>query len=151
MSNTFDCQGYTYKYDDIRKAMNGENYPMSLPDKKEKQVVIKAVNMGIDSHLEACNIPDRGDSFVLGERSIQATEDTNFWDKGDKLILATTLECEVSPESLPVLLRRLSEDMEYTGEDGDDYDVGSSLASSILYTLGFSEGEYVGREALGLD
>jgi hypothetical protein len=42
--------------------------------------------------------------------------------------------------------------MEYTGEDGDDADVGNSLAESILMTLGFDDmGKFVGREAMGLE
>jgi hypothetical protein len=42
--------------------------------------------------------------------------------------------------------------MEYTGEDGDDADIGHSLAEGILMTLGFDDcGKFVGREALGLE
>ena len=88
------------------------------------------MNQGIDAHLEACFCPDRGDRFDGGRR------------KAGKLILCRTLECLVSPESLPVLLRRLS--------DSDD-ESGNRLASDILMVLGINEyGEYVGRKALGL-
>ncbi len=140
------------EYDAIIAACNGEPYTMSLTDRREIEVVIKAVNIGIDSRLQACYCPDRGDDYGQGERSITATSDAKRWKKGDKLVLARTLECSISPESLCVLLRRLFEDMESTGKDGDDADVGMSLASSIMMTLGFNDcGKFVGREALGLD
>lgn len=133
-------------YAAVRKAMNGEHYSMSLTG-REAEVVIKVVNIGIDSRLQACNCPDRGDSYEGGERSFIATEDGPRWKKGDKVVHTSTLECSVSPESLPVLLRRLTEDTEYTGEDNDDNDVGSSLANAILYSLGFSEdGKFIGRD-----
>ena len=65
-----------------------------------------------------------------------------------KLILCQTLDCCVSPESLPVLLRRL---YELDTDDEHVADAAMSLASDILLTLGFDEyGQFVGREALGL-
>jgi hypothetical protein len=71
----------------------------------ESPAVIDAVNQGIDSRLEACFVPDRGDSYNrVGRR----------------------LECEVSKESLPVLIRRL---LEADGEEG------LMLASAICETL----------------
>jgi len=91
---------------------------------------IDAVNKGIDGHLEACFCPNRGDRYDGGKR------------KAGKLVLCRTLECSVSIESLPVLLRRLS--------DFDD-EAGPRLASDIFTVLGFNEcGKFVGREALGL-
>ena len=117
-------------HETIRKAMNGEPFTMSLTDADEIKAVITAVNQGIDSYLEACFCPDRGDQYDGGRR------------KAGKLILCRTLECSVSPESLPVLLRRLS--------DSDD-EAGNRLASDILMVLGINEyGEFVGREAMGL-
>jgi len=118
-------------YDDIIKACGGENYPMSLTGDGEKQAVIDAVNQGIDSRLQACFIKGR-DSYVESSRKTSTG-----------LIITTTLECDISPESLPVLLRRLFESCDEEGE---------SLASDILTTLGFDDyGKFVGREALGLD
>ena len=74
--------------------------------------------------------PDRGDRYDGGKR------------KAGKLVLCHTLECSVSPESLPVLLRRLCE-----LEDS----AGMMLAADILMVLGFNDyGKFVGREALGL-
>jgi hypothetical protein len=68
---------------------------------------------------------------------LEAITDSKF-DNGD---------CEVAPHDLCILLRRLAE-LEWSE---DDWDVATSLQSSILMTLGFNDsGKYVGREALGL-
>ena len=80
-------------------------------------------------------LSESGDRYEFGERKV------------GKLVLCRTLECTVSPESLPVLLRRLFE------MQGDDnvVDAATSLASDILDDLGIDEyGQCVGREALGL-
>ena len=125
----------TVSYKAVRRAMDGEHYTMSLTDTTEIKAIIAAVNQGIDSHLEACYCPGRGDRFEGGKRT------------AGKLVLCRTLECQVSPESLPVLLRRL-----YELETTDDVaDAAMSLGDAILLTLGFDEcGQFVGREALGL-
>ena len=94
------------------------------------QVVIDAVNIGIDAHLTACYCPERGDEYEFGDRSITASSNTAYWKAGDKLRLATTLECRVSADSLPVLLRRL-------GEDGRG--AAFSLRSAVLSTLDIEE------------
>ena len=123
----------TYKA--VLSTMDGEIYTMSLTDTAEIKAVVKAVNMGIDSHLEACYCPGRGDRYESRRRM------------AGKLVLCHTLECCVSPESLPVLLRRLFE----LDTCEDIMDAAMSLADAILLTLGFDEcGEFVGREALGL-
>ena len=123
----------TYKA--VRKAMNGEAYTMSLTDTNEIRAVVEAVNQGIDGHLEACFCPDRGDRYEGGER------------KAGKLILCRSLDCVVSAESLPVLLRRLC-DLDTTDEVAD---AGMMLAGDILMTLDFDEcGQFVGREAVEL-
>jgi len=119
----------------VRKAMDGETYTMSLTGTDEIRAVVDAVNVGIDSHLEACFCRERGDSYEGGKRT------------AGKYVLCRTLECAVSVESLPVLLRRLFE------LDADERvaDAGMTLAGDILMTLGFDEyGRFVGREALGL-
>ena len=121
-------------YDTVRQAMAGEPFTMSLTDTDEIKAIIAAVNEGIDSHLEACYCPDRGDRYEGGKR------------RAGKLVLCQTLECVVSVESLPTLLRRLCE------SDLGDADVeaeGNRLAADILMVLGVNEyGEFVGREAL---
>jgi hypothetical protein len=109
------CVSITYEA--IRSAMNELPFVMDL-SRTDAETVQRAVNQGIDSCLEACFVPDRGDSFDY---------------VGGKLC------CYVSVESLPVLLRRLCEDFE------DDN--ASCLADSILTVLGFNEyGQFVGRE-----
>ena len=125
----------TVDYETIRQAMNGEPFTMSLTDEDEIQAVIEAVNEGIDAHLEACYCPDRGDRYEGGNR------------KAGKLVLCRTLECSISPESLPVLVRRLCESE--LGGDADVQAEGNRLASDILMVLGINEyGELVGREML---
>lgn len=98
--------------DVIRQAMVDEgmtHFSMSLTG-NDIEAGRKAVNVGIDAHLEACFCPERGDSYQHEERSITATSDTEHWETGDELVLAGTLECNVSAASLPVLLRRLTEE-----------------------------------------
>ncbi len=125
----------TVDYETIRQAMNGEPFTMSLTDEDEIQAVIEAVNEGIDAHLEACYCPDRGDRYEGGNR------------RAGKLVLCRTLECSISPESLPVLLRRLCESE--LGGDAEVQAEGNRLASDILMVLGINEyGELVGREML---
>ena len=125
-----DTGSGTVTYETVRTAMAGEPFTMSLTDPDEIRAVITAVNQGIDGYLEACYCPDRNDKYDGGSR------------KAGKLVLCRTLECSISPDSLPVLLRRLF--------DSDDED-GNRLASDILMVLGINEyGELVGRQALGL-
>ena len=78
---------HTVTYDEVRRAM--QNRPVRLTlSRSDSETVQKAVNQGIDSHLEACFVPDRGDRYD--------------WVNG-------RLACDISPASLPVLLRRLCE------------------------------------------
>lgn len=122
--------GYTIAYQEVRKAMNGERYTMKLAA-SDAAHVIRAVNQGIDSHLEACFVPARGDMY--------------FYEKGK-------LYCAVSEESFPVLLRRLYELDASDSSDEYDDDSAGCLADTMLAVLGFDEyGKYVGREALGMD
>jgi len=74
--------------------------------KDDAEAIKAAVNQGIDSHLEACFIPDRGDSYSLAANG--------------------RMICLVSPASLPVLVRRL---LEAESEESEN------LASSICVTL----------------
>jgi hypothetical protein len=78
----------------------------------DAKAIIEAVNQGIDAHLEACFVPDRGDIYDVHGRRVL---------------------CRVSPESLPVLLRRLTE--------SSDYDHAGSTASAILMSLGWRESD----------
>ena len=103
------------KYAAIRKAMEkeckGGKYHMRLV-KSDGQAVERAVNQGIDSHLEAAFIPERGDKFE--------------WKNG-------FLACEITQEGMCTLLRRLFE----AGCKEDD--VAFDLAMDILGTLGWDE------------
>ena len=132
--NSFSTGSGTVTYQTIRKAMDRATFTMSLVEEDEIRAVVLAVNQGIDSHLEACFCPDRGDSYEGGKRL------------AGKLVMCRTLECTVSEESLPVLLRRLCEsDL----GDSETESAGTRLARDILYVLGINEyGECVGREAL---
>jgi hypothetical protein len=117
-------------YEQVRVAMTDDPFTMSLTDPDEIRAVILSVNVGIDSRLEVCFCPNRGDRYEGGKR------------KAGKLVLCHSLDCSVSPESLPVLLRRLFE---------SDDEAGNRLANDILMVLGFDySGKFVGREALGL-
>ena len=111
----------------IRHAMHGEPYPMELVA-EDADACIKAVNQGIDARLQACNTKGR-DSYEVVTRPGPLKQ--------------RVLACRVSPDSLPVLLRRLYEQADEASEQ---------LADDILLTLGFdNRGQLVGREALGLD
>ena len=122
-------------YAAVRKALRKEKLKflkMSLVG-KDKDIVVDAVNQGIDAHLEVCSMAERGDKYEHGERKI-----------GDKIV-QVTLECQVSAESLPVLLRRLLE------PEFKSPDEGERLAEDMLTTIGFDEmGKYVGTKELGV-
>ena len=70
--------------------------PCALTDTDEIKAVIAAVNEGIDSHLEACYCPDRGDRYEGGKR------------KAGKLVLCVehpwSCRRSVRSRSLPRLL-----------------------------------------------
>ena len=99
----------------VREQCPNGMYYMSLTG-EAAQCVFDAVNQGIDSHLEACFCPDRGDKY--------------HWDtrKAGKLVICRCLVCSVSPDSLPVLLRRLNE---------ADPEESVRLAADIMGTLEF--------------
>jgi hypothetical protein len=98
----------------IGKAAPKAGYNMSLVA-EDRQKVIAAVNQDIDAYLEACFVPDRGDSFRF------------HTPKGIRgKISGPRLECKVSPKSLPVLVCRLME---------SDDERAESLASDICQTL----------------
>ncbi|SRR5258707_12811954 len=99
---------------DIAQAAPKRSYSMSLVG-EERQTVISAVNQGIDSHLEACFVPTRGDRYEFRTPSGIAGR-----------VCGTRLECNVSTESLPVLVRRLME----SGNEAAE-----ALASDICQTL----------------
>jgi hypothetical protein len=117
------------KASEIEKAVDeqcGGFYPMQLVG-EGVPAVIRCVNVGIDSHLEACYIEDV-DSYEWVPRMV-----------GER-VLCTKLHCRVSSRSMAVLLRRLMED-DGPGRDPDDTWEGPMLACDILGTLGFEDCE----------
>lgn len=105
----------TITYDAVRQSMQGEPYHMRLA-RGDANTIGRVINKGIDSHLEACFVPLRGDCYQ--------------WRDG-------FLHCVVSTESLPVLLRRLF-------EEGSEESM--MLAGDMLTSLGFNEsGKFVGE------
>lgn len=117
-------------YEEISRAVRAQERPyyyMSLSG-SDIDIVMDAVNQGIDSHLEACYVPDRGDLYVFD------TETINDSVTGKAVLVTPRLECHVSPESLPILLRRLAE----TADDMVDEDDSSNIESfvgDVLSTL----------------
>lgn len=82
---------------------------------EDHEPLMAAVNQGIDGYLEACFCPERGDSYEFRMPEGIAGR-----------VSGVRLECRVSPQSLPVLVRRL---MEVSDERA------GSLASGICQTL----------------
>ena len=118
-------------YSTVLRAIDltgSDPFTMTIRCPIEWSAIAQCVNQGIDSHLEAICHPE--DSF----------------DNGN---------CSISPHSLCVLLRRMG-DTEFRATDShsadDLWDAATSLQSSIFTVLGIDEfGEYVGREAMGLE
>ena len=110
----------TLTYAMIREKLDGKPWTMRLASQDEIHAVVEAVNQGIDSHLEACNFPDLGDSYEMVEEKI-----------GGKLVCRKML-CTVSVKSFPVLLRRLWETNDESTQE---------LVQDILFVLGFPEDE----------
>ncbi len=139
--------GAEITYAAIRSAMLNEAFDMKLVDPRKCTAVALAVNQGIDSHLEACFVPDRGDSYGTRKAPQQPGSVEDF----------PVMYCTVSIESFPVLVRRL---YKLDCDDAKVEEVALCLADSMLYVLGFDEygkfvgrnehEKFVGREALGL-
>lgn len=111
---------------EIEKRVNEQCegfYPMSLVG-GAAEAMVRAVNQGIDAHLEVCNV-EGVDSYEWTTRRTQ----------GGKPIVAA-LDARVSGKSLAVLLRRLNDD--YGDPEKDDCEErGIYLAADILGTLDF--------------
>lgn len=131
-STILNCQLFSVPYSTVLQAIeatDSDPFNMTIRCPTEWAAIAQCVNQGIDAYLEACNL-----------------QGTDRFDNGD---------CAVSPHSLCVLLRRLG-DTEFRDTDDhhadDIWDAASSLQSSIFTVLGIDEyGEYVGREAMGLE
>lgn len=97
----------------------GRPYPMELVG-EDAEVIREVVNQGIDSHLEAIF-----GTFEWKPRKLESGA-----------VLAVPLCCELEPDSMLVLLRRLEE---YDSDDEERQDAAMSLRSSILETLEIEE------------
>ena len=76
--------------DELTNAVLAKAPPLYYADfnMHDTRCVMTAVNQGIDSYLEACNVPTRGDSYIWNNQKLNS---------------------RISRESMPILLRRLSE------------------------------------------
>lgn len=127
-----NCQLINVPYQTVLKAIEetgSDPFTMTIRCEVEWASIAQCVNQGIDAHLEAC--------LVKGK---------DVFDNG---------HCEVSPESLCTLLRRLG-DTEFKATEShsaeDIWDAATSLQSSIFMVLGIDDyGSFVGREAMGLE
>jgi hypothetical protein len=119
----------TTPVDTIRQALP-DFYTMELVG-DAADVVRTIVNQGIDSHLEACNMPTRGDRYE--------------WLPADSRRLSRRLACRVSRESMIVLLRRLEEyqtqhwQTDEEEEENREEEEAMSLRTDILGQLGIEE------------
>ncbi len=127
-----NCQLINVPYSTVLQAIeatDSDPFTMTIRCEVEWAAIAECVNQGIDAYLEA--------SFVKGR---------DVYENG---------HCEVSPQSLCTLLRRLSE-AEFKPTEShsaeDLWDAATSLQSSIFMVLGIDDcGQYVGREAMGLE
>jgi hypothetical protein len=119
----------TINYSRVLEA-NTDPFPMKQHG-DYAAVLAQAMQMGIDSHLEACFVEERGDRCLFHKVAQIATLN------GEKVIAPccgshpNALSVVVSAESLPVLLRRLFE-LDY----GRNTDAARCLADDILDTIG---------------
>ena len=127
-----NCQLVNVAYSKVLKAIEAtasDPFTMTIRCKVEWAAIAQCVNQGIDSHLEAC--------FVNGKDKFE-----NGY-------------CSVSPKSLCTLLRRLGDSYFHATEEHsqeDLWEAAMSLQSSIFIVLGIDDfGNYVGREAMGLE
>lgn len=128
MKQTFSA----YWHDELEAAVKAacadrtEPFTASLTGAEEIGAVIAAVNQGIDSHLEACYCPERGDRFDHVGRGFHAQGDTPYWKKGQWVVHTSALNCTISNQSLPTLIRRLMESSNDAGES-----LGRDMCESI--------------------
>ena len=125
----------TITYSQVQEA-NPDPYEMELRG-DDATVLAQAILVGIDSHLEACFVEERGDQCFSQQVAHIAT-------LNDQKVIApycchrpNFLKLVVSAKSLPVLLRRLFE-LEYGG-DTDLQDEARCLAQDILGSIGLGE------------
>lgn len=118
METTYPRLSFSFCWSDrlgaeILKRAGDDPYPIACWQFSEEFAALAAaVNVGIDSHLEAIRF-DQGTDHRGAPRF------------------------EIAPDSLPVLVRRLLDGDGITGEDSEDlWEWSHSLASGICETLG---------------
>jgi len=121
-----DLQTVTYK--EVREA-HPEPFPFTAVG-EDAAAVAQVVAMGIDSHLEACFVETRGDRCLSHPVVQIATLNDQSVGMPNCGFRPRRLSLVFSPESLPVLLRRLFE--HDFGGDEDLQDAARSFAQSIL-------------------
>lgn len=117
-----DSNGIVVLYDKIMHLQGDKMYNMNLIGDDAK--VVQAVVLGIDSRLEVCYAPERGDAYNVMKCDVVGS------------CFPVRLKCCVSSESMPTLLRRL---FEFVGDD-EEMDTAARLAQAILDSL--DEGRY---------
>ena len=131
-----DSNLVTITYTQVKEA-HPEPYRLKQWHAQAKAIA-QAIIVGIDSHLEACFVPDRGDEVISPiPRFFQVATLNGQGVFIPELAEPNVLQLEFSPESLCVLLRRLYE-LEYGG-DTELQDVARCLADEILESIGLAE------------
>ncbi|RLI52781.1 MAG: hypothetical protein DRO87_12635 [Candidatus Thorarchaeota archaeon] len=119
-------------YAAVREAQGDEPFHIDTQCQTEANALAAAINQGIDSRLQAVSCQDKVRAMMIGDK-----------------VAGMRLHLDITPDTLPVLIRRL---FEGSGMDEETFDAAESLASGIMTSLGFDEcGRFVGREALGLE
>jgi hypothetical protein len=121
-------------YSQVREA-NTDLFQMEMHG-DDAVVIAQALLVGIDSHLEACFVKERGDQCLSQQVAHIAT-------LNDEKVIApyccnhpNFLKLVISAKSLPVLLRRLCE-LDFGNTDLQDE--ARSLADDILETIGLGD------------
>jgi hypothetical protein len=123
----------TITYTEVQEA-HPEPYEMEMHG-NDAVVLAQAILVGIDSHLEACFVEERGDQCLSQQVAHIAT-------LNEQKVIApfctrpNFLKLVISPKSLPVLLRRL---LEMDFGDTDLRDTARSLAEDILSAIGLGD------------
>jgi hypothetical protein len=124
----------TITYSEVLEA-NSDPFPMEQHG-SSAIILAQAILVGIDSHLEACFVKERGDRCLSQQVAHIAT-------LNDEKVIApyccnypNFLSVVVSAKSLPVLLRRLLE-MDFGNTDLQDE--ARCLAEDILSTIGLGD------------
>ena len=122
--------GWSERLRDLIAERADDFFSMSLVG-DEAIACQNAANQGIDAHLEACYVPDRGDEYKVTPRTFVAQDDNPpHWSKGQVVTHTRALNCRVSKLSLPVLVRRLLE----SGDEAAEC-LGSSICDSLNIEL----------------